>query len=472
MKKILILPSSTGQGDLAVASALGVALSGEFKLATAYFEQNKNSPLLQEIPGEHVLFSPGSHPDHSAGYEVQIRCLASEITSHEPDVVVALNEATFALAGFLASRPVIQLTHLIDRGIVTSSSWMLRKALNCSVALPGNLRDLPQALRKDPSALRGLLARFCKLQSASPLVRAVRKLRRTVSPMPRTRVRMELVHRYGSAVATTYLSQLLCDELIVHSIFRPQRDAVELLNSHRRSMGNRPLLFADSIPSQEHVAERKGPKVILLTFGGIDHELSSGMERLLRILNSATAQISPGKLKIQLAGRVTETKRAYFESRLSPNQLFQAGEIEILGSIDHQRHLQLLENADLVITQPGYSTLCEMTSAKKPFLLFYGLAPYYEQYVNFVNAHKEGLCLNCNREPWLQIGEFGQFGSRRNPREPELIANLTLVLDQLSQSTVARAAHPQSISDHFTTAVAAGARALSFNSPANLKIAV
>ncbi|MFN7139740.1 MAG: hypothetical protein ACK4UN_10405, partial [Limisphaerales bacterium] len=139
---------------------------------------------------------------------------------------------------------------------------------------------------------------------------------------------------------------------------------------------------------------------------------------------------------IILAGRVTGTQRTYLETALSENPLFRANAIEIRGSLAHREHLQLIASSDLVLTQPGYSTLCELIAMAKPFALFYGLAPYYEQFANFLSAYDSHLLLNPWRQPWLQVGEYGTFGSPRFVREHSLITQLRDLFGDLVEGTL------------------------------------
>jgi hypothetical protein len=146
--------------------------------------------------------------------------------------------------------------------------------------------------------------------------------------------------------------------------------------------------------------------------------------------------------QILLAGKVIETQEALFREAFHASPAFQRGDIHFAGTLPHNAHLAALIACDLVITQPGYSTLCEAVAAEKPIILVYGFFAYYEQYANFVSAAEAGLCLTpVPGQPWLQTGAFYLFGSpgpipqsRLNESLRQMLAPDASALEQLRQN--------------------------------------
>jgi len=454
MKKILILPSTTGQGDLAVSAALSKSLDPFFEVSTAYFPDNSHSPLLRELRGKTICFEASSQPDHSKPYETQLRNLSSEIQEHGANIVIALNESYYALSAFMAGRPVIQLTHLLNNTLIDCGKWMLRKSLRRSAVLPNSLQEFANSISLDSSTAMQFINQLASVQRPGRAIRALRKLRHQISPLKRSRLRIELVSRYGQLIGTTYLSQLVSDSVIVHSINELPNDYFKTINKDRAAFHRAPVLVASSVPpNQARVSET--PKVVLLTFGGIDHPITPGMLRLLKLLNETTSKFVNHALELHIAGRVTETKRSFFEETFATNPLRKSGRIKLIGSIDHEDHLKLIERADLILTQPGYATICELVASNKPFVLFYGIAPYYEQAVNFTTATSAGISVNLTKMPPLQVGEFGTFGTRRAIKEHRMAEHLLLVFSRLVAGELTKSVvdKPITTTPHFTEVV-------------------
>ncbi|MFN7142015.1 MAG: hypothetical protein ACK4UN_22065, partial [Limisphaerales bacterium] len=280
MKKILILPSTTGQGDLAVAFNVASALQQYFRITTAFFAQNSQAPLLSEIPGEKVMFPSESHPNHSGSYIPQVRALARQIKAQAADITIALNEATFSIAAFIARSPLIQLTHFMDpasiqcgRKVLSASSRL--QALR-QVQSPCNMKNLTL---DEEGKLLSLLGHMHNATPFSGFRRALRKFNSIARIGRSARLRSTLIHRYGRLLGANYLGLLLADELIVHSVFAPDPVTRNQINEDRQLNGRSPLRFTSSIQTplqpEPPPASIPGPKIVLLTFGGINHPITT-----------------------------------------------------------------------------------------------------------------------------------------------------------------------------------------------------
>lgn len=464
MKKLLILPSPMGQGDLMIAGKISDWLGEDFDLTFLAYAQNEHSAFWNQIRGRQVTLDASFYPYGDQNYGAKAARLATALAAVQPDATVVLNDTVFVLAAVQTGAPTVVFTHLHNRdlfqaGRVAFQRLMARRGfgnMDDSLAcLHSNLADHKFSFLQWFNETAGIPDAAIPAAATRPALKSrmlapLKAIARRVlwSGLQNRFRNLQMINRYPCYAASTYLAYLLCDQLIAHSVFELPAAELDQLNRDRAKVDRVPVLACNSpVPDVPLDISSRIPalrreiagdffkkadlgKLVLVTLGGFAHSASDGLKRFLKVLAAAMCQSAAGRCRWIFAGKVIDTQRTLFESFLLKTPAGRAGEIGFAGMTSHPQHLNLVAASDLVITQPGYSTICEIAAARKPLLLVYGIDSYYEQYGNYLAANAAGLCLNDAGTPQMQTGACALFGSPAVVREKELVSFLDRVLNR------------------------------------------
>src|SRR5262245_46688850 len=112
MKKLLILPSPMGQGDLMIARKISDSLGEDFDLTFLAYAQNEHSAFWSRIRGRLVTLDATFYPYGDQNYGAKATRLSAALAPIQPDAIVVLNDTLFVLAAVQTGAPTVVFTHL------------------------------------------------------------------------------------------------------------------------------------------------------------------------------------------------------------------------------------------------------------------------------------------------------------------------------------------------------------------------
>ncbi len=416
-KKLLFIPAPVGLGDLVVVDSLVDRLHRDYDLTTALWDKNKDSELARGLNSARVIV-PSSKIEPSVDY---LNGIASMIKEVSPDAVIVINYPSSVFASVAAGVPVIQLTHQFDEfGLGDNEA-----SLEWDVSSYGSIEKYLGLNRFNITA--GNLSFLEDLEYGA------------------------FPNRQLFEQSMIYLSYVLSNHLIVHSFFPSPDERMKQLNTYRSVLNNSDVRLASPVipakvleykekrdNSRSYVDQRFGIRrdapLVLVTFGGFDHETSNAFNYLIKGFKGVYDSWVVGDSNLVFVGKIIDKMRGELEQFFQRQGSCSSGRVRFVGSVDHDDHLRLMSASDLVISHPGYSTISEVVGMNRPLALFYGLTPTYERQLNLQQANQAGLCLRGDeRRYWMQLLGYHSHDSQYEVSPDDVVLFLSNLFKEVGQ---------------------------------------
>lgn len=384
-KRVLIIPSYVGLGDLALARHIIGLVSRDFHVTLALWETNKDTPFAEKILCDKIVLPSQARSDAEGLHKI-----IDKIKGSDPDVILVLN-CLCRIPAIATGIPVVHVTHEFYPEMLDASY----KALKAEYGDEG-IEVLPYLKERFKDIKRG------DTSYLRPLERSGR-----MSPAPQH-----------------VLSHLLCEHVIVQSIFRlgPYGPVARGRKALFGDAPNAEMIFTDPAIPTEIVKYRRHPekgrelaskyfgedltgkKLVVVSMGGSADFSPLFAVAIMMYLTDAISKAKDPDLRVILVGEAVEVERGSF-SKITTGMIKNHEDmVRLVGKVSYEEHLSLLSAADLVLTHPGYNTLLEATGMYRPLVILFDICPTSERALNIKNANEGALCLKGDENGyWLVI---------------------------------------------------------------------